>query len=300
MVSFRGPQPSNFVPFTPNKWENFERRKENQGFKNLYIKIVRQSQLLISIDHLPLSSVTNGSLIKLHLFPFLTTLLFALQITVRDSQFFSKVTHFDKDNVKVTELPNKEAPEVNKPEQQPPFIPETMAYMTEFENSNNKNYNNDAYNTRFSETSYNNKYYNKDSYEGNQYELSDTKYTEEGYNNKYHNSYQNNYNNDAANEKYSYNNNNNKNYNAHNNRYNTYNSNAVSRYNGERQGISDTRFLEGGKYFYDVGTEMYNPTNYGDSSREVNTNNWYNNRGVNYNGYQNQEEFEDEHENFEP
>lgn len=129
MVSFRGPQPSNFVPFTPNKWENFERRKENQGFKNLYIKIVRQSQLLISIDHLPLSSVTNGSLIKLHLFPFLTTLLFALQITVRDSQFFSKVTHFDKDNVKVTELPNKEAPEVNKPEQQPPFIPETMAYM---------------------------------------------------------------------------------------------------------------------------------------------------------------------------
>ncbi|KAL2970888.1 hypothetical protein AAZX31_15G163400, partial [Glycine max] len=139
-------------------------------------------------------------------------------------------------------------------------------YKTEFENSNNKNYNNDAYNTRFSETSYNNKYYNKDSYEGNQYELSDT----------------------------------NKNYNAHNNRYNTYNSNAVSRYNGERQGISDTRFLEGGKYFYDVGTEMYNPTNYGDSSREVNTNNWYNNRGVNYNGYQNQEEFEDEHENFEP
>lgn len=257
-------------------------------------------------------------------FLFLTTLLFALQITVRDSQFFSKVTHFDKDNVKVTELPNKEAPEVNKPEQQPPFIPETEnsyglyghhdesnqvpsttptsyhPYKTEFENSNNKNYNNDAYNTRFSETSYNNKYYNKDSYEGNQYELSDTKYTEEGYNNKYHNSYQNNYNNDAANEKYSYNNNNNKNYNAHNNRYNTYNSNAVSRYNGERQGISDTRFLEGGKYFYDVGTEMYNPTNYGDSSREVNTNNWYNNRGVNYNGYQNQEEFEDEHKNFEP
>lgn len=262
-------------------------------------------------------------------FLFLTTLLFALQITVRDSQFFSKVTHFDKDNVKVTELPNKEAPEVNKPEQQPPFIPETEnsyglyghhdesnqvpsttptsyhPYKTEFENSNNKYYNNDAYNTRFSETSYNNnnnKYYNKDSYEGNQYELSDTKYTEEGYNNKYHNSYQNNYNNDAANDKYSYNNNNNnnKNYNAHNNRYNTYNSNAVSRYNGERQGMSDTRFLEGGKYFYDVGTEMYNPTNYGDSSREVNTNNWYNNRGVNYNGYQNQEEFEDEHENFEP
>ncbi|MDG2834994.1 hypothetical protein P7M40_24195, partial [Vibrio parahaemolyticus] len=197
---------------------------------------------------------------------FLTTLLFALQISARDSQFFSKVTHFDKNSVKETELPNKEAPEVNKPEQQPPFIPETEnsyglyghhdeynqvpstttnptsyhPYKTEFENSNNKYYNNDAYNTRFSETSYNNnnnKYYNKDSYEGNQYELSDTKYTEEGYNNKYHNSYQNNYNNDAANDKYSYNNNNNnnKNYNAHNNRYNTYNNNAVSRYNGERR-----------------------------------------------------------------
>lgn len=330
MVSFRGPQPSNFVPFTPNKWENFERRKENQGFKNLYIKIVRQSQLLISIDHLPLSSVTNGSLIKLHLFPFLTTLLFALQITARDSQFFSKVTHFDKNSVKETELPNKEAPEVNKPEQQPPFIPETEnsyglyghhdeynqvpstttnptsyhPYKTEFENSNNKYYNNDAYNTRFSETGYNN---NKDSYEGNQYELSDTKYTEEEYNNnnnKYHNSYQNNnqkyYNNDAANGIYSYNNNNN-NYNANNNRYNTYNNNnAVNGYNGERQGMSDTRFLEGGKYFHDVAAEKYNPTNYGDSSREVNTNNWYNNRGGNYNGNQNQQEFEDEHENFEP
>ncbi|TKY71736.1 E6 protein [Spatholobus suberectus] len=261
-------------------------------------------------------------------FLFLATLLLPLQITARDSQFFSKVTHFNNNNVKETELPNKEAPETNKPEQQPAFIPETEnsyglyghdesnqlpsttptttttsyhPYKTEFEDtnkySNNKYFNNEAYNNK--------KYYNKDAYGGNQYKLSDTKYTEEGYNNnKYYNSYQNDnqkyyHNNDAANGKYYYNNHNN--YNANNNRY-SYNTNAANnRYNGEKQGMSDTRFLEGGKYFHDIYAEKYNPTNYGDSSRGVNTNNWYNNnRGGNYNGYQNQEEFEDEQENYEP
>lgn len=265
-------------------------------------------------------------------FIFLTTLLLPLHITARDSQFFSKVTHFEN-NVKETELPNKEAPEVNKPEEQPAFIPQTEnsyglygryhdhdesnqlpsttttttsyhPYRTEFDNTN-KYSNNDAYNTRFAETGYNNNnnnnYYNKDSYEGSQ--LSDTKYTEEGYNNnnKYYNSYQNNnqkyYNNDAANDKY-YNSNNN--YNAHTNRY-SYNTNAANnRYNGEKIGMSDTRFLEGGRYFYDISSEKeYNPKNYGDSSRGVNANNRYNNRGGNYNGHQNQE-FENGQENFEP
>ncbi|KAL2341859.1 hypothetical protein Fmac_009799 [Flemingia macrophylla] len=241
-------------------------------------------------------------------FLFLTTLLLPLHITARDSQFFSKVTHFNNNNgVKETQLPNKEAPEINKPEQQPAFIPETQnsyglygrdesnelpsttphPYKTQFEDPTKypKYYNNDAYNKKF---------YNKDAYGGNQYELSDTKYTEEGYNNKYYDSYHNNhqnfYNNDAANDKY---------YN--NNRYFHNNNNvANNRYNGEKQGMSDTRFLEGGKYFHDISMdkETYNPTNFGESSRGVNTDNWHNNRG--YNGYQNQEEFEDEQENFEP
>ncbi|RDX93824.1 Protein E6, partial [Mucuna pruriens] len=247
-------------------------------------------------------------------FLFLSTLMLPLQISARDSQFFSKVTHFDNKNAKVTEVPNKEAAEINKAEQQPAFIPETEnsyglyghdesnqlpsttpisyhPYKTEFDNTN-KYYNNDAYNTRFSETGYNNnnRDYNKDSYGGNQFELSDTKYSEEGYNNnnKYYKSYQNNnqkYNNQAANDKY-YNNN----YNTNSNRYSYNNNPANDRYNGDKQGMSDTRYLEGGKYYYDISAEKYNPTNYGDSSKGVNTNNWNNNRGGNYNGYQNQED----------
>ncbi|XP_061341594.1 protein E6-like [Gastrolobium bilobum] len=279
-------------------------------------------------------------------FLFFTTLLLPLQIIARDTQFFSKVTHFNNNNnnnVKETELPNKEESVTNKPEKQPVFIPETknsyglyghdessqlpptttttttnaapstttttyQPYKTEFEDTSNKysNYNNDAYNTdqnEFSNT--NNKYYNKDVYGGHHNELSDTKYTEGGYNymGNQHSNHKYYPNNNAANDRYYYKNNN---YNAAKNRYSNNNNNnnaANNRYNGERQGMSDTRFLEGGKYFYDVNYEKYNPTLYGDSSRGVNTNNWYNNRGNYYgnnNGYQNQEEFEDEQNDFEP
>ncbi|KAK7327843.1 hypothetical protein VNO77_21936 [Canavalia gladiata] len=264
-------------------------------------------------------------------FLFLTTLLLSLQIRARDSQFFSKVTNFNDNNnynnVKETEVPNKEGQEINKGEQQQPvFIPETEnsyglygqesngspskttttptnaapytttttsyhPYRTEFEDTSkypNNNNNNNYY--------YNNDAYNKDTYEGNQYELSDAKYTDERYNSlgNYQNNNHNNYNN------------NNNNYNDNNNRY-SHNTNAANnRYNGERQGMSDTRFLEGGRYYHDVSMEeKYNPTTlYGDSSRGVNTNNWYTNRGNNngnYNGYQNHEEFEDEQqEEFQP
>ncbi|XP_014517594.1 protein E6 [Vigna radiata var. radiata] len=278
-----------------------------------------------------------------------TTLFLALQISARESNFFSKVSHFDNNNVKETELPNKEAPEVSKVDQQPAFVPETEnsyglyghdesnqvpsttttknadsyttptsyhPYKTEFQN--NKYFNNDAYNNRFAET--NN---NKNSYGGDQDELSDTKYAEQGYNNNYQNNNQQQYyNNDAAsyksygnNQKYynneaasykSYDNNNNQKYyyndaasQKYKNSNNNYNGNA-NRYIGEKQGMSDTRFLEGGRYFHDIYAEENHPTNYDDSSRGVNNNNWYNNRGGNYNGYQNEAEFEDEHENFEP
>jgi len=245
-------------------------------------------------------------------FLLLTTLLLPLTIA-RESEFFSKVTHFNKE----TKVPNKEeSPVTNKPEEQPPFIPQTQnsyglyghdsdhipstAATTSTTNSNfedtnnypnnNKYYNNDAYNT---------KYYNKDTFGNNQNELSDTKYNEEGYNSmmEKQNNNQEYYN--AANER-----------SFHNNNYNNYNA-QNNRYNGEKQGMSDTRFLEGGKYFYDVSYEKYNPTMYGDSSRGVNNNNnWYNNNNNygynneyqnnhgNYNGYKNQEELENEQHEF--
>ncbi|XP_057747936.1 protein E6-like [Arachis stenosperma] len=271
---------------------------------------------------------------------FLTTLLFSLQTDARESQFFSKVPHFNN-NVKDTQVvPNNEGPTEQK---QAVFIPETdnsyglyghesglnppssssststtttyQPYKTESEET-----------TKF--TNNNNNFYsfNKDSFSTNQNELSDarlagnsyssssnnnnnnnyffdntkdngfsgTKYTEGGYNSPMENQ--------NSNQKYYYNNN--------NDRYSFNNNNgANNRYfynNGERQGLSDTRFMEGGKYFYDVNSEKYNPT-----AREgVSSENWYNNRGYfgnnNYHnkksmeGYQNQEVFEDEQEVFEP
>ncbi|XP_061344580.1 protein E6-like [Gastrolobium bilobum] len=276
-------------------------------------------------------------------FLFLTTLLLSLQINARDSQFFSKVSHVNN-NFKETEVPKNEEP-LKKPEQQPVFIPETensyglyghesgqnpptttttptptpttyQPYKTETEEKFNKypnknyyNYNKDFYRTNQNEmsdtrlagtpSSNNNYFYNnKDAFGDKQNQLSDTKYTEGGYNsmenqNKKKKYY---YNNNAANDK------------------NSFQNNAVNnKYYGERQGISDTRFMEGGKYFYDVDSEKYNPTLYGGSSRGVNSENMVNNRGYfgnnNVNsyekknsmeGYQNQEEFEDVQEDFEP
>ncbi|KAG5010651.1 hypothetical protein AAZX31_07G185800 [Glycine max] len=161
-----------------------------------------------------------------------------------------------------------------------------------------------GYNNMENQNNNNNYFYNSKDAFGKQNELSDTKYTEGGYNsmeNQNNNKYY--YNNDnTANGKYFYNNND-----AANNRY--YKTKAVNNnYNDERQGLSDTRFMEGGKYFYDVNSEKYNhPTQYGGSTRGMNSENWSNNRGYfgnnNVNsmeGYQNQEEFEDDQEDFEP
>ena len=116
--------------------------------------------------------------------------------------------------------------------------------------------------------------------------MSDTKYTEGGYNQKNNQMYF--YKNNAANDRYTYNNN-----------------AANNRFNGERQGMSDTRFLEGGKYFYDLSSEKYNTNLHGDAYRGVNNYNNYNyhNQGGyhgNHNAYQNQEEFEDELDDSEP
>ncbi|XP_054802959.1 protein E6-like [Prosopis cineraria] len=285
----------------------------------------------------------------------LTSIFMSLQIHARDSQFFSKVTHVTiptttNKGVKETELPKKEEP-VNKPEQEPSFMPETESsyglyghesgqfaptttttttttykpYKTEFEQHTDKYpnkyyYNNDAYNTnqkqftntKLTGTGYsNNNYYNykTDAYGGNQNEFSSM---ENQNNQKY-------YHNNAANDRYFDNNNNavndkyfHNNYAAKNNYYSNNNA-ANNRYNSEKQGMSDTRFMEGGKYFYDINAEKYDPALYGDSSRGVNARSWENNRGYfgnnnaksyentnSFEAYQNQEEFENEPEDFEP
>ncbi|XP_076929768.1 uncharacterized protein LOC143594318 isoform X2 [Bidens hawaiensis] len=78
-------------------------------------------------------------------------------------------------------------------------------------------------------------------------------------------------------------------------------SNNADMYNNERQGMSDTRFLENGKYYYDLNMENVNNAN---ARNEYNTQGYYGNDGklydnsydrYNFNsngGYQNQEEFQ--------
>ncbi|KAI3741697.1 hypothetical protein L1987_59371 [Smallanthus sonchifolius] len=84
-------------------------------------------------------------------------------------------------------------------------------------------------------------------------------------------------------------------------RYGT--SNNANTYNTEKQGMSDTRFLENGKYFYDLNMENFdsnaNRNTRGFNSRnEYNTQGYYGNNGNSYDrynsnfnggGYQNQE-----------
>ncbi|KAJ7947020.1 protein E6-like [Quillaja saponaria] len=269
-------------------------------------------------------------------FLFLLTLFFSTQINARESQFFSKVTPINN-NVKETELPNKEE-RLAKQENNPTFIPETqngayglygqesnqltpstttpsnyapyttpttyLPYKTpseeeeedinKYSNNNNKEAFNANYNgmtnTRLSGTSYasnnNNNYYYKDAYEANKNGLGNTRFTEKGHNT-------------LANQ-----NNNNNNY---------YYNKAARNYNGERQGMSDTRYMQGGKYHHDIYAEKYNPNQYGSYKSEVDSRNWYNNNNNNNNkgyygnnensfeGYQqNREEFQENQEVFDP
>jgi hypothetical protein len=144
------------------------------------------------------------------------------------------------------------------------------------DDNNNNNNNNNYYNANDVVDNNNNKYYNyntnKNSYEANQYGFGDTKLTGRGYTTM------------GSQDKYN-----------------------------ERQGMSDTRFLENGKYYYDVKGENYNPNQYGNSRGTVASRNWYgSNKGYYGNngnsfehknymaGYENEEEFQGEQEEFHP
>ncbi|KAK9267487.1 hypothetical protein L1049_009913 [Liquidambar formosana] len=76
------------------------------------------------------------------------------------------------------------------------------------------------------------------------------------------------------------------------NRYNTeqqYNG-GNNGYNTEKQGMSDTRFLENGKYYYDMNGETNYVSEY-EKTRGVNSKNEYNNRGY-YGNNENKYEFD--------
>ncbi|KAG8494491.1 hypothetical protein CXB51_012249 [Gossypium anomalum] len=115
-------------------------------------------------------------------------------------------------------------------------------------------------------------YYNKNAYESTkQQNLGEAIFTEKGWSTKE---------------------NQNNNYYNGNNGYN----------NGEKQGMSDTRYLENGKYYYDVKSENNYYPNRFDNSRGVASRNEFNENRYNNMGryHQNQEEFEESEEEFEP
>ncbi|KAE8707549.1 hypothetical protein F3Y22_tig00110383pilonHSYRG00183 [Hibiscus syriacus] len=72
--------------------------------------------------------------------------------------------------------------------------------------------------------------------------------------------------------------------------------------NGEKEGMSDIRYLENGKYYYDVKSERnYYPNQFENTRRVASRNEFDENRYNNMGRYnQNQEEFEDTEEEFEP
>ncbi|XP_057797530.1 protein E6-like [Salvia miltiorrhiza] len=89
---------------------------------------------------------------------------------------------------------------------------------------------------------------------------------------------------------------------------NKYNGGFNSAGDFQPQGMSDTRFLESGKYFYDLNTEKYSSNHPYEILREDQTRNGFYNKNFygnsenayefNGEGYQTQDEFEDEVNNL--
>ncbi|XP_022724334.1 protein E6-like [Durio zibethinus] len=235
---------------------------------------------------------------------------FSMQIHARE--FFSKIPSVNNNERKTTTIPDtigqehetfipetqksslpyREEQTFGKQEQEPRFIPETQngyglyghgsgqlppstttttketyePYVTPVRYHPDEPYN--SIPASYNNNNKNTYYYNKNSYETEQENFGKARFTEKGWSTEE---------------------------NKNNNYYNGYN-------NGEKQGMSDTRYLENGRYYYDVKNENnYYPNQY-ENSRGVASRNEYNeNRYNNMGRYnQNQEEFEENEEVFEP
>ncbi|OMO52800.1 protein E6-like protein [Corchorus capsularis] len=74
-----------------------------------------------------------------------------------------------------------------------------------------------------------------------------------------------------------------------------YNNNE---YETERQGMSDTRFVEGGKYYYDVKNENYYPNNGYESGKGTTENEGYFGNAENSNEFNSMEEFQNKENQY--
>ncbi|XP_022762514.1 protein E6-like [Durio zibethinus] len=121
-------------------------------------------------------------------------------------------------------------------------------------------------------------------------ELADEKY-ETGYeNNKYNN-------NGYTLSNYNSNGDTSSNYNNNGYTLSNYNNNG---YETERQGMSDTRFVEGGKYYYDVKNGNYYPNGYESSGKETTKNEGYYGNTENSNEVNPMEEYQESQEEYVP
>ncbi|KAA8524328.1 hypothetical protein F0562_010751 [Nyssa sinensis] len=100
------------------------------------------------------------------------------------------------------------------------------------------------------------------------------------------------YNNNGYSNNNYYNNNGYSNYNNNNNNGYTTNNYNNNGYATEKKGMSDTRFLENGKYFYNVKTENYNGNGYESVKENGNNERYYGNNNENTYEFDTMEEYE--------
>ncbi|KAJ9168802.1 hypothetical protein P3X46_020286 [Hevea brasiliensis] len=232
-----------------------------------------------------------GSSPKLCSFFFLLALFF-MQTYARDSQFFSKVSPTTINSKEAAVIPNVEEENLKKQEQEPTFMPENQngyglygqeSTQTQFPTTTklgNAPYTTTTTYSPYKETYtkypstntnyFNNNQYNNNAYEEEQQNLGETSLHERSYT-------------------------------PTTNQNNNYYYNGANGYKNEgKQGMSDTRFLENGKYYYDIKGEMsnYYPNQYHNSRNNYDTRGYYNNNNENFydnsmQSYQNQENFQE-------
>ncbi|GFZ03026.1 hypothetical protein Acr_15g0016340 [Actinidia rufa] len=228
---------------------------------------------------------------------FFLALFSSLHAHARDGQFFDKVTTPATANPKETvEVPNKEPP-LSKQEQDPNFIPDTQnGYGLYGQESDQltpttpanlpSTASNLPYKTESEKAYY---YYDKQAYVTKPQGMKATPPPPPTNNNNNNDYYMNKgYTAAAATDNY---------------------YNGVNNYNPQHQGMSDTRFLENGRYFYDIQSENNYNNRYGSSQGVDNYNKGYHGNSYNDNsyvennsmeGYQNQEQFQEDQEEFVP
>ncbi|EOX99518.1 Uncharacterized protein TCM_008192 [Theobroma cacao] len=242
-----------------------------------------------------------ASFAKRFTFFFLLMLSSYVQIQARESKFFSKIFHLgariSPDEVPTPTPAPAPAPEPANSESQDPYYglygqgsgmfppakdpvstTHTPTTATTFENDLlAEELEDEKFETGYEKNSYNNNGYTTRNYNYN------NGYTTSNHNNNGYTT--SNYNNNGYSSSYKT-----------NGYASNYNNNG---YETERQGMSDTRSVEGGKYYYDVENVNYYPEGY-ESGKETSKNEGYYGNTENSNEFNSMGEFQESQEEYVP